>query len=56
MQLIIAYAKSEGLKRIEGQVLTENTVMLRMCEELGFHVAHDREDPSVMSATLALAA
>jgi acetyltransferase len=56
MQLIIAYAKSEGLKRIEGQVLTENTVMLRMCEELGFHVAHDREDPTVMSATLALAA
>ncbi len=56
MQLIIAYAKSEGLKRIEGQVLTENTVMLRMCEELGFHVAQDREDPTVMSATLALAA
>ena len=56
MQLIIAYAKSEGLKRIEGQVLTENTVMLRMCEELGFHVAQDREDPAVMSATLALAA
>jgi acetyltransferase len=56
MHLIIAYAKSEGLKRIEGQVLTENTVMLRMCEELGFHLAQDREDPSVLSATLALAA
>ncbi len=55
MQLIIAYAKSEGLKRIEGQVLTENTVMLRMCEELGFRVAQDREDASVMTATLALA-
>jgi acetyltransferase len=56
MQLIIAYAKSEGLKRIEGQVLTENTVMLRMCEELGFHIVQDREDPTVVSATLALAA
>jgi acetyltransferase len=56
MQLIIAYAKSEGLKRIEGQVLTENTVMLRMCEELGFHLVQDREDPTVVSATLALAA
>jgi acetyltransferase len=56
MQLIIAYAKNEGLKRIEGQVLTENTVMLRMCEELGFHIAQDREDPALMSATLALAA
>ena len=56
MQLIMAYAKSEGLKRIEGQVLTENTVMLRMCEELGFHIVQDREDPTVVSATLALAA
>ena len=34
MQLIIAYAKSEGLKRIEGQVLTENTVMLRCAGSL----------------------
>jgi acetyltransferase len=56
MQLIIAYAKSEGLKRIEGQVLTENAAMLQMCEELGFRVVHDREDPTIMSATLALAA
>jgi acetyltransferase len=56
MQLIIAYAKSEGLKRIEGQVLTENAAMLQMCGELGFRVAHDREDPTIMMATLALAA
>jgi acetyltransferase len=56
MQLMIAYAKSEGLKRIEGQVLTENAAMLQMCEELGFRVAHDRDDPTIMMATLALAA
>ena len=38
MQLIIEYAKSEGLKMISGQVLQDNTVMLEMCRELGFAV------------------
>ena len=55
MQLIIAYAKSEGLKRIEGQVLSENSAMLQMCGELGFQIAQDREDPAIIVATLALA-
>jgi acetyltransferase len=55
MQLIIVYAKSEGLKRIEGQVLSENSAMLQMCGELGFRIARDREDPAIMMATLALA-
>jgi acetyltransferase len=30
MQMIIEYAKSEGLKVISGDVLAENTVMLAM--------------------------
>jgi RimJ/RimL family protein N-acetyltransferase len=30
MQLIIEYAKAEGLKRISGQILQENTVMLKI--------------------------
>ena len=34
MQLIIQYARSEGLQRIEGQVLRENSVMLSMCREI----------------------
>ncbi len=38
MELMIEYAKSEGLRRIEGQVLSENAAMLRMCAELGFRV------------------
>jgi acetyltransferase len=42
MQMIIEYARAEGLKVIEGQVLSENTVMLEMCEELGFDIAPDR--------------
>ena len=55
MQLMIAYARSEGLKRIEGQVLSENSAMLQMCGELGFQIAQDREDPAIIVATLALA-
>ena len=38
MQMIIEYAKSEGLKAISGDVLTDNTVMLAMCRSLGFEV------------------
>src|SRR4029077_15383236 len=41
MQLIIEYAKSEGLKAIFGEVLQENAAMLEMCRELGFEVKSD---------------
>ena len=54
MELMIEYARSEGLRRIEGQVLSENAAMLRMCGELGFNVKHDPGDPSIMLATLPL--
>jgi acetyltransferase len=41
MQLIIEYARSEGLKQIVGQVLAENRTMLDMCDALGFHIELD---------------
>jgi hypothetical protein len=41
MQHIIDYAKEKRLRRIYGDVLGENTTMLQMCTELGFH-AQDR--------------
>jgi hypothetical protein len=44
MQMIIEYACAEGLRRIEGQVLAENTTMLAMCRELGFTVSADAQD------------
>ncbi len=47
MQLIIEYARAEGLKTIEGQVLRENTTMLNMCRELGFEIATDPNDTDV---------
>jgi len=54
MQLLIEYARAEGLKSLYGEVLNENTTMLAMCRELGFKVASDREEPrlSVVSFDL----
>jgi len=54
MQLIIEYAKSEGLKRISGQVLQENSAMLNMCRELGFAVKSDAADHTLCDVTLEL--
>jgi GNAT superfamily N-acetyltransferase len=37
MQRVIDYAKEKGLRRVYGDVLVENTTMLQMCAEFGFH-------------------
>jgi acetyltransferase len=52
MQLMIEYAKSEGLKAISGEVLQENTVMLEMCRELGFEVKTDPVEHGVCNVRL----
>jgi acetyltransferase len=54
MQRIIEYARSIGLERVHGQVLAENTTMLRMCEELGFQIGDDLEAKGVKVVTLKL--
>jgi RimJ/RimL family protein N-acetyltransferase len=54
MQLIIEYARSEGLRRLRGQILQENAVMLKMCRELGFEIATDAQDRGVCDVTLVL--
>ena len=54
MQLIIEYARAEGIRSIHGQVLQENTTMLEMCRELGFQIASDPAEPSCAVATLPL--
>jgi acetyltransferase len=55
MQLIIEYGKSEGLKLISGQVLRENTPMLVMCRELGFHIETNAVEHDICEVTLPLA-
>jgi len=37
MRRVIDYAREKGLRRVYGDVLAENTIMLQMCAELGFH-------------------
>ena len=54
MQLIIEYAKSEGLKAISGEVLQENAVMLEMCRSLGFEVKTDPFEHGICNVKLAL--
>jgi acetyltransferase len=54
MQLIIEYAKSEGLKIISGDVLSENTVMLEMCRNLGFEIRPDPADAGICVVRLKL--
>jgi acetyltransferase len=52
MQLLIEYAKSEGLKQIFGQVLRENTTMIEMCRSLGFKVEADPTERDLFDVTL----
>ncbi len=40
MRLMIDYAETSGLKRVQGQVLWENSPMLAMCRDLGFEIAN----------------
>jgi acetyltransferase len=54
MQLIIAYGRAKGLSAIYGQVLHENTGMLKMCEELGFEITMDPNNAAVSNVRLAL--
>jgi acetyltransferase len=54
MQVIIEYARCEGLKAISGDVLAENTVMLDMCRSLGFEIKSDPVEDDVCNVELAL--
>jgi len=54
MKHMIAAAKAKGLKNVHGQVLVENHTMLRMCNELGFHVTDDLSERDVKRVTLPL--
>ena len=44
MLLMIEWAKADGLRVVEGQVLRENTTMLDMCRRLGFGIRNDPDD------------
>ena len=54
MQLLIEYARSEGLKHVHGNVLRENAVMLTMCRNLGFKVEVDPDEQDICCVRLSL--
>jgi RimJ/RimL family protein N-acetyltransferase len=56
MKHMIEFSGRKDLKVVQGQVLSENTTMLAMCAELGFHIADDPDDPGVKTVTLPLRA
>jgi len=56
MQRMIEYARLRGLKTVHGQVLAENTTMLRMCRQLGFAITDDPHSKEIKVVTLRLSA
>lgn len=54
MKLMIEHAESLGLRRVEGQVLSENVTMLQMCQALGFRVQDDPHEHGVKLVRLDL--
>ena len=54
MHHMIEAARAKGLKTMHGQVLAENTTMLKMCAELGFQIDDEPGDPGIKKVTLSL--
>jgi acetyltransferase len=55
MRRMLDYARIIGVKRVHGQVLAENTTMLRMCAEFGFRIEDDPSGKGIKRVTLDLA-
>jgi acetyltransferase len=51
---VIEYAKTEGISRIEGVILSENDKMLDMCRRFGFVIKRHPDGYGLMLATLSL--
>ena len=48
MERLLDYARADGIQRIDGHVLDENTKMLEMCRRLGFTLKRDPQEPGVL--------
>ncbi len=51
---VIDYARTEGIKRIDGSIFAENTKMLTMAKDLGFSVRPSGTDRTVLQVSLTL--
>jgi acetyltransferase len=47
MQRLMSVARDRGIEIMEGEVLSNNSKMLQLCEKLGFRLVHDPEDREV---------
>lgn len=56
MSRLIAVAREWGVGELIGEVLPENRRMLQMCRELGFTIAADPADPSLIQVRKRLSA
>ncbi len=56
MGQMVEWARAEGLKVVEGQVLRENKAMLDMCRHMGFEIISDPDDPDLKIVKLDIAA
>jgi len=54
MSHLIAHARARGIGVMHGDVLTENTTMLKMCADLGFEIRVVPDDPTMREVVLAL--
>ena len=54
MRLIIDYAKSRGIKEIFGDVLRENSTMLKLCQALKFTRSTLPDEPEIVRVSLTL--
>jgi acetyltransferase len=54
MQTLIGYARREHFTQLFGDVLVENTAMIKMCGDLGFKISNAPDDPAVLRVTLQL--
>jgi acetyltransferase len=51
---LIDYARAEGLERLEGMILAENTAMQGLVKRFGFEIRPDLDDRSIVQSTLVL--
>ncbi|MCB1772519.1 MAG: bifunctional acetate--CoA ligase family protein/GNAT family N-acetyltransferase, partial [Gammaproteobacteria bacterium] len=49
MQRLMTVARDRGIEIMEGEVLSNNSKMLRLCERLGFRKVRSGDDPDVVS-------
>jgi acetyltransferase len=48
MQRLMTVARDRGIEIMEGDVLSQNSKMLRLCERLGFRTVHQHDEPDVV--------